>query len=157
MKRVLSIAVLLPLFLYSCGDQKIDTTAAREEMEAREIKVVSDAQILEQATKLGKELSAEFKVISSDQGIEFSFGKDTIYQKAHYLFGESNTLTGKELELFKAYDYNTKNGIASEVNVQKLDEGKTLLYNSPIQLGDSTIGIWSIKFSRKEIVLSIKN
>ena len=151
------VGVLFPLILYACGDQKIDTTAAREEMEAREIKVVSDAQILEQATKLGQQLSAEFEVKSSDHGIEFSFGPDTIYQKAHYLFGESNKLSGKELELFKAYDYNRKNGIRSEANIQKLDDGKILLYNSPIQFGDSTIGIWSIKFSRKEIVLSIKN
>ncbi|HEY9117786.1 MAG TPA: hypothetical protein VIN11_08165, partial [Roseivirga sp.] len=66
-------------------------------------------------------------------------------------------LTGKAKQLFEAYDYNRKNNLSSEANVQQLDEGKTLLYTKPIIHNDSTLGMWSILFSRKEIVLSIKD
>lgn len=157
MKRVLTIFILFPLLLSSCGDQKIDTTAARKEMEAREIKVVSDAQIIEQAMKLGNEVSKQLKVSLSKTEYFIELGKDTTYQRNYYLFARPNELEGKELQLFQAYDYNRKNGISSDPNIQKLDDGKTLLYTKPMTFGDSTIGMWSIRFSRKEIVLSIDN
>lgn len=157
MKRVLTIFILFPLLLSSCGDQKIDTTAARKEMEAREIKVVSDAQIIEQAMKLGNEVSKQLKVSLSKTEYFIELGKDTTYQRNYYLFARPNELEGKELQLFQAYNYNRKNGISSEPNIQKLDDGKTLLYTKPMTFGDSTIGMWSIRFSRKEIVLSIDN
>lgn len=157
MKRVLTIFILFPLLLSSCGDQKIDTTAARKEMEAREIKVVSDAQIIEQAMKLGNEVSKQLKVSLSKTEYFIELGKDTTYQRNYYLFARHNELEGKELQLFQAYNYNRKNGISSDPNIQKLDDGKTLLYTKPMTFGDSTIGMWSIRFSRKEIVLSIDN
>ncbi|NVK84701.1 MAG: hypothetical protein HWE21_10295 [Cytophagia bacterium] len=157
MKRVLTIFILFPLLLSSCGDQKIDTTAARKEMEAREIKVVSDAQIIEQAMKLGNEVSKQLKVSLSKTEYFIELGKDTTYQRNYYLFARPNELEGKELQLFQAYNYNRKNGISSNPNIQKLDDGKTLLYTKPMTFGDSTIGMWSIRFSRKEIVLSIDN
>lgn len=155
MLKNLTFLMIISTFLVSCGDQKIDTTKAREEMEAREIKVVSDAQIIEQAMKLGNEVSNQLKLFSTENGFTFDLGNDTIYQKNYYLFDSSYNLRDKELQLFQAYNYNRKNGIKSEPNVQKLEEGKTLLYTTPIQHGDSVIGMWSIKFSRKEIVLSI--
>lgn len=157
MKRVFSIGLLFQLFLLSCGNQKIDTTAAREEMEAREIKVVSDAQIIEQAMKLGSELSSAFLAEENDGEFSFDLGSDTTYEKAYYLFEETNNLEGKELQLFEAYNYNRNNGMKSEPNVQKLENGTLLLYTSPIIYKDSTLGMWSIKFSRKEIVLSIED
>ncbi len=155
MLRKFSLLALSSFILWSCGDQKIDTTKAREEMEAREIKVVSDAQIIEQAMKLGGEVAEKFQVNETEEGFEIDFGADSVYQKAFYFFDEANELSGKELQLFQAYNYNRKNGITSEPNVQKLEDGITLLYTSPMQLGDSTIGMYSIKFSRKQIVLSI--
>lgn len=155
MLRKFSLLAISSLFLWSCGDQKIDTTKAREEMEAREIKVVSDAQIIEQAMKLGGEVSDKFRVNETEEGFEVDFGTESVYNKAFYFFGEKNDLNGKEQQLFQAYNYNRKNGITSDPNVQKLEDGITLLYTRPIQVEDSTIGMWSIKFSRKQIVLSI--
>ena len=155
MLRKFSFFAFTTALLWSCGDQKIDTTKAREEMESREIKVVSDAQIIEQAMKLGGEVAEKFQVSETEEGFEVAFGTDSTYQSSFYLFDEANELSGKELQLFQAYNYNRKNGIASEPNVQKLEEGKTLLYTKPMSFKDSTIGMYSIKFSRKQIVLSI--
>ncbi|WP_420384682.1 hypothetical protein [Roseivirga sp.] len=157
MKRSLIIMISISALLFSCGDQKIDTTQARKEMEAREIKVVSDAQIIEKAMDLGNSVSEKFSIEKSDTGYSVSFGNDSLYQKAYYLFDQEHNLTGKELQLFQAYDYNRKNGIPSETNIQKLEGGVKLLYTKPMIISDSTIGMWSILFSRKEIVLSIDN
>lgn len=157
MKRVLTIGVLFQLLLFSCGDQKIDTTAARKEMEAREIKVISDAQIIEQAMRLGNQVSEQLGVRLMDGNYSIDLGQDTTYETNYFFFDKPNDLKDKELQLFQAYNYNRKNGISSEPNIQKLDDGKTLLYTKPMTLGDSSIGMWSIRFSRKEIVLSIDN
>jgi len=157
MKRVFTVIVLFQLVLNSCGDQKIDTTKAREEMEAREIKVVSDAQILEEAMKLGRELSKQFSITQTSDSLRIDLGLDTLHQKAYYLFDSPNDLNDKEKQLFEAYSYNQKNGIESEPNVQKLENGTVLLYTKPMVFQDSTIGMWSIKLSRKAIVLGINN
>ena len=157
MSRFYLLSYLLMFCLLSCGDQKIDTTKAREEMEAREPKKVSEAQILDQAMKVGNEESNAFLVSEGESGLVFSLGNNIDSKKAYYLFGEANDLTGKAKQLFEAYDYNRKNNLSSEANVQQLDEGKTLLYTKPIIHNDSTLGMWSILFSRKEIVLSIKD
>ena len=157
MKRVFISVALIPMLLFACSDQKIDTTKAREEMEAREIKVVSDAQILEEAMKLGAKLSEQFSISETKDSLSFNLGTDTVHQKAYYLFDEPNELNGKEEQLFEAYAYNKKNGLASEPNIQKLENGTVLLYTRPMVYKDSTIGMWSIKLNRKDIVLSIHN
>lgn len=157
MSRFYLLSYLLMFCLLGCGDQKIDTTKAREEMEAREPKKVSDAQILDQAMKVGNEIAQSFKVTESDKGLVFSLAERANLKTGYYLFGEANDLNGKAKQLFEAYEYNRNNNLKSEANVQPLDEGKTLLYTQPIIYNDSTLGMWSILFSRKEIVLSIKN
>ncbi len=162
MKRLLLLTTLV-FITVSCGNQKIDTTKAREEMEDREIKVVSDAEIIERAMEIGKILTEEFKLevipepLSGTYVINTDFGPDSVYQKHRYLFDDPEDLSGKRLQVFEAYLYNRENGIVSEANIQKLDDGKMLYYTSPMIADSIVVGMWAIEIPRKKVVLSIKD
>lgn len=154
MSRV-SLTILIFISLWSCGDQKIDTTKAREEMEAREIKVVSEAEIMDKAKQLGNQLSKAFQLEKEGEELKVSWAEDLPHEITYYLFDGEKPPEGKTFELFDAYLYNQENGLESEANVQRLDNATRLLYTAPMKLEDSTIGMWAITFSRKEIVLNM--
>lgn len=162
MKKPL-VSILLIFTLISCGDQKIDTTKAREEMENREIKVVSEAEIIERALEIGNTLYKSFSIevvpepITKTYVINTNFGNDSIYQKHRYLFDDPEDLGGKPLQVFEAYRYNRDNGLVSEPNVQKLDDGKMLYYTAPMYADSLMVGMWAIEIPRKKVVLSIKD
>lgn len=148
----------------SCGDQKIDTTQAKAEMEAREIRIVSDAKIQEEAMAIGDRISATFRLsaipepISDTYVLNIRYGPDSLFVKDHYFFDEPRDLSGKALQVFQAYLYNSDNGIKSEANLQKLGNGQILLYTKPMIANDTTaVGMWTIEIPRKAVVLSIKN
>jgi len=162
MKRFLLLATLI-ITATSCGDQKIDTTKAREEMENREIKVVSDAEIVERAMEMGKAIAQDFMVtvvrepLSETDVINTDFGPDSIYQKHRYFFDDPEDLNGKALQVFEAYLYNRENDIESEPNLQKINNGIVLYYTTPMYADSVIVGMWAIEIPRKNVVLSIKN
>lgn len=157
-----SLFLLLPTFFFfsACTDQKIDTTQARKEMESREIKVVSEAQIIQETMRLGQSLIKSFSVdsIRNETSLSYrvGYGEDTLWKKTHYLFNETYDLKGKLFEVFDAYQYNWEEGIASEPNVQKLAGGTELLFTAPMTFNGQNIGMWAITFPRKQIVLGIE-
>ena len=61
--------IILSVFV-ACSDRKIDTTAAKEEMKAREIKVIPEAQILEKTKELGDNMIAGFSISLKDSTAE---------------------------------------------------------------------------------------
>ena len=149
MKRFISL-ILIILSLQSCGDQKIDTAKAKAEMEAREIKKVSEAEIVAEALRLGRILSADFKIentLGDNQMPKavITFGNDSIHDKAHYFLNQENDLSGKALGIFQAYQYNLKNEIESEDIVQKLEDQNTFLYTAPSLKEGKLVGVWAIK------------
>lgn len=154
--------LLLLFSLYSCGDQKIDTTKARQEMEDREIKVVSDAEIVERAMEIGLNISKDFSIqvvpepLSETLVLNTDFGTDSLYQKHRYFFDDPEDLSGKALQVFEAYRYNRENSIVSEPNLQKLNDGKVLYYTTPMYADSVIVGMWAIEIPRKRVVLSIK-
>jgi hypothetical protein len=153
--KVFSSFILLGVLL-ACSNQKIDTSQVQKEMEAREIKVVSDAQILEKAMEIGNALAKGFLLEETETGLEAKVDS-TKANVSFYFFDRGEQPTGKELAVFKAYDYNRKNSVASTSNVQKLDNGQTLLYTTPMVHQQQIVGMWSVKLSRKEVVLSIED
>lgn len=161
MKKLFSLFLLF--LACSCGDQKIDTTQARKEMEDREIKVVSDAEILERAMEIGNTLSKTFSIevipepLSQTHVVNTDFGPDSVYQKHRYFFDDPEGLSGKALQIFDAYKYNKENNIISEPNIQLLDEGKMLYYTTPMYTDTLMVGMWAIEIPRKSVVLSIKD
>lgn len=159
------IALLFTIFLASsCGDQKIDTTQAKAEMEAREIRIVSDAKIQEEAMAIGDKVSERFSLsaipepVSDTYVLNIRYGQDSIFVKDHYFFDDPRDLSGKALQVFEAYLYNSDMDLESEANVQKLGNGQMLLYTKPMIANDTTtVGMWTIEIPRKTVVLSIKN
>ena len=141
--------------------KKIDTAKAKAEMEAREIKKVSEAQIIAEAMRLGRNISSDFQLSelteNDDIKLSTSFGQTSEYDVQYYLLYEKNDLEGKALGIFKAYQYNVSNNIKSEDIVQKLEDGNTFLYAKPSELQGKTHGIWVVRFTRKQIVLGIKD
>ncbi len=163
MKNSLFI-ICAALFVFACGDQKIDTSKAKAEMEAREIKKVSEAQILEEAMKLGRKISADFHLSARPDAksetyiFNISYGPDSLFEKDHYFFDDPRDLEGKALQVFEAYLYNSNHGIRSEENLQSLESDRTLLYTKPMLANDTTeVGMWAIKIPKKTVVLNIKN
>lgn len=163
MKNFLLIAIG-SICLFGCGDQKIDTSKAKAEMEAREIKKVSDAQIQEEAMKLGDKISADFYLSATPEPISetyvfnIRYGQDSIFVKDHYFFDDPRDLSGKALQLFEAYLYNSNHGLKSKANLQKINGGRILLYTKPMLANDTTqVGMWTIEIPRKTVVLGIKN
>ncbi|MFY0591698.1 hypothetical protein [Roseivirga sp.] len=163
MKNI-TVFIILLLLLQSCGNQKIDTAGAKAEMDAREIRVISDAEIQEEAMKMGNEISSDFRLsalpepISDTYVLNIRYGNDSLYVKDHYFFDEPRDLSGKAKQIFDAYLYNSEAGIESEANVQKIDDGKILLYTTPMIANDTTaVGMWTIELPRKKVVLNIKN
>ena len=159
MKRIFTL-LLVVLLLNSCGDQKIDTALAKAEMEAREIKKVSEAEIVTEAMQLGQLVSASFQLIEtleSDRGFKPSaFDSLEDYAIAYYFLDEPNDLKGKALRLFQAYQYNSTQGIESEDIVQKLEDENVFLYTKPSLINGKLVGIWTVQFERKDLVLNIK-
>ena len=154
-----AILTFVLVLIVSCNNQKIDSSKARAEMETREIKVISDAQIIDVAKKIGDRVSKTFSYPAYDSidGLWVYrpyFGSDSLFQKDYYLFDDPKELQGKALAVFEAYQYNRDHGLEPFSNVQKLDNGRTLFYTAPMILGDTSfIGIWTVKIPRKYIVL----
>ncbi|OEK07112.1 hypothetical protein [Roseivirga misakiensis] len=162
MKKTLTFITCL-FFLQSCGNEKIDTASAKAEMDAREIRIVSDAEIQEEAMKMGDQISSDFSLsaipepISDTYVLNIRYGTDSIYVKDHYFFDDPRDLSGKALDIFEAYLYNSEAGLVSEANVQKIEDGKVLLYTKPMIANDTTaVGMWTIEIPRKNVVLNIK-
>jgi len=157
------ILLIFCLFLLpSCGNDKIDTAGAKAEMDAREIRIVSDADIQEEAMKIGEKISADFYLsatpepLSGTYILNIRYGKDSTFVKDHYFFDEPRGLAGKGLQIFEAYLYNSEAGLKSDPNVQKIDDGRMLLYTKPMIANDTTVvGMWTIEIPRKTVVLSM--
>lgn len=146
----------LSLFMMSCGDQKIDTTKARLEMEAREIKKVSEGEIVEKTMQLGNTQAAAFKLEQQVDGT-YSFLSPNMQQtKAGFIaFDQISVYDGKRFQVFDAYAYNAENNITSEPGVQILEGDTVLLYTRPALIDGRAKGVFFIEFKRRDIVLSI--
>jgi hypothetical protein len=151
------ICLILSLLLVGCGDQKIDTRKAREEMEAREIKRVTEGQIVEKALSMGNQLAQEMEITKDGQGA-FLLRQESKLAYAHDLvaFDEIEKFKGKTLQVFSAYAYSAEHNIPSEASVQLLENGKEVLYAKPAFFQELPVGIIFINFPKKEIVLAIK-
>ena len=156
MKKLLSLSFII-LVIHSCGDQKIDTTKARQEMESREIKRVSEGQIVQKALSLGNETASGFELtLSEDSNYSFKSNSEIDDELGFIPFAEINNYNGKRFQVFDAYAYNAENNITSETGIQILEGDTLLLYTKPAYYEDKAVGIFFIELSRKNIVLSIE-
>jgi len=158
MKQLLFF-LLLPAMLVSCGDQKIDTTKARLEMESREIKRISEGEIVEKALAIGNDISDELS-LKKDSTLGLMIHPLNLETKSVSFLTFNNLQSwsggGKRAQIYDAYLYNAENNLTSETNVQILEGDTLILYTRPAFYENTPIGIYSIVLSRKEIVLSIE-
>jgi hypothetical protein len=155
-QRILFIAsvLLLVVFLFSCGGGLTDEQRKKikEEMETSQIKKVSEAQITEEVLASGRQLVAQLG--KSKNADSLAMVEKVII---HWLEPSANGATQMESQLIEAYLTDLTGGTLD--NVQKIGTD-SLLYTMPVvekqaDSSDVVKGIWSIYFSRKQVVLGM--
>ena len=157
--RIHCVGFLLILLSTGCGGSL--SNEQREEMkEARskqEIRKVSEAELIEEAIKLGRELVEKAKPVADETDKLGTLAKTNNARIKLVEVGSKNALE-IEKQIIDAYVV----GIAVSdfpENVQMIGED-SLLYSQPVveHLPEGAVqikGIWSITFSKKDIVLSM--
>jgi hypothetical protein len=147
--RIIVFLYILSGLLVACGpglteEQKRKIKA---EMEAGQVKRVSEAQIMEAALQQGKSLVSTANA-SAAISAQNEFGKAQKLTQMPSYASETESLVWEAM----------KEKSVSE-NVQKIDVD-TLLYTTPVwgknKIGqDSVIAIWRVALSKKQIVLKL--
>ena len=104
----------LLILISSCGDQKIDTTKARQEMEAREIKRVSEGEIVEKALAIGNEITQELSLTKdSTSELHITSNTDSPYKVEFLNLADLQSYPGggKRFQVYDAYAYNIENNM----------------------------------------------
>ena len=153
--------------LSACGGGKVNTSQLKGEMKSREIRRIPGAAIIEKTMSLGdslvQKLNAEAAMAQAGTPIKtWSFSGNSLSATA-YAFHKTYDLAEKEAGVLAAYQYNADNNLAAEPNVQRLPgdpaNGGTglIAYNAPIMIDGKPVGMWSLHFPMKFILLSIED
>lgn len=152
--KKLVLLFLVNSLLLACGGGLTDEQRKKikEEMAASQIKKVTEAQIIEAALEQGRGLSG--LLLKKHNADSLALASNT---KIKWLVAGQSNATEIENQLIEAYIAQTSGGTLD--NVQKIGTD-SLLYTIPVieKRGDGideVLGIWSICFSRKQIVLGI--
>jgi len=146
--------VLLGLVIISCGGGLTDEQRRKikEEMETNQIKKISEAEITEATMINGRRLAEALK--KSNKADSLAKAEKV---KIKWLQAGQADVTEMERQLIEAYLTQLSGG--SMDNVQKIGTD-SLLYTVPVIIKrddgvDEVKGIWSIYFTRKQIVLGL--
>lgn len=174
MKKLILICVGL-IFLAACHEKNKNKVSAAELMKSREIKKVSEAEILKKGGEIGSEILNSIQLTIADKvtsdGIDCHIDHwpeidslNEYYKSSIQRINEqTESNTELELQLLAAYQYNLENNLAPTSSVQKFDS-KTVLFAYPIDkessiyiycldsIGQSRAEMWSIRLPIKEIV-----
>jgi hypothetical protein len=157
--RLLSVLFLLSLLVACESEKKVNKDVIDEIKKLSEVKKVNEAEMISYAMKWGDEISAEAQqaLISAlqqamaDHGIggavEFckaealpithEVGKKhkvTVKRVSLQTRNKANAPSDVEKNLLEAYAYNVENNIENKPNIQKIDEGESLLYTKAIAI-----------------------
>lgn len=155
-QRIVSLTsvLLFAALFFSCGGGLTDEQRKKikEEMETSQIKRVSEAQITEAVLVQGREL---FSMLEKNQNADSLAKARKVV--IHWLEPGGSHATEMESQLIEAYLTDLTGGTLD--NVQKIGTD-SLLYTIPVvekqaDSSDVVKGIWSIYFSRKQIVLAL--
>ncbi|OYX24077.1 MAG: hypothetical protein B7Z16_01205 [Algoriphagus sp. 32-45-6] len=153
-----SLAIVVTGLLVSCGPQERVSKEVFEEVNQNmEVKKLSEAEILEQAMEWGdsistvaqKELVSQLQNAIAQKGVAGAIDfcnvnalgilqnvSDTyqvsIRRASNRFRNPNDQPTPDEQAILEAYEYNAENGLKSEPNIQKVDNGEVLLYTKPI-------------------------
>lgn len=156
MKRLSIVAIL---FLTSCGGSLSDDQRKKIKLDMEEHKIVrvTESEITEAAFTKGRVVMKSLNKINSRHELIDSLAKANHLKIKWLVPGAANALE-IERQLVEAYLASSING-GMEDNVQKL-ENDSLLYTQPVTEkladGSETVkGIWSLKLSKKQLILSM--
>jgi hypothetical protein len=150
--------------LFGCNPEKVDTKGVKEEMEKFKIKKISQAEIMEQAGKMGEEIFDLFQVKTVEKNLDsatqngpienaFKFCnysnytvkdslenefKSEIYRAGllNRLRNTSNQPDSLQKLVLEAYQFNKTKGLDYFTDVQIT--GNEVLYNKPIVLSQES-------------------
>lgn len=155
--------LLLPLVvtLYGCGgslsnEQRQELKEGREK---QEIKKVTEAELISGAIERGKKIVTQAEEIRTDSQQLKKLGFEHKVKLKWIAIGSSDALD-VEQQIIDAYIMSSAGGDLPE-NVQLYGED-SLLYTKPVMnvLPDGAFeikGMWSILFSRRDIILSMSD
>lgn len=165
-----NLILVLAILALGCHEQNKNKISPAELVKSREIKKVSEADLLKGAGLMAEEIIGKLDSLvdqrmnkdSIDCNTESWPAVDTLSKeykaKIRLIRLASTNLSELEYQLLEAYQYNLENSLALTTSVQKLDE-RSVLYTSPLSAGDwghcqDSKGprIWSLKISIKEII-----
>ncbi|MEO9966003.1 MAG: hypothetical protein ABJF11_09455 [Reichenbachiella sp.] len=167
--------MIVLLVTMACHEQNKNKVSPAELVKSREIKRVTEGEILQGGTILGEEIMQVLDSIiqnkASGDKMDCEFSKwveidslESSYQTdIRYVNSSSTEKVELEFQLLDAYQYSLENDLAPRASVQKLD-AKTVLYAYPIDesstiythcldsTGRTQAQIWSLKMPIKLII-----
>jgi hypothetical protein len=146
--RQFIILIILAITICSCGGQLSDEQrkAMQEEQQRREIKKVTDQQIMQAALETGRNIREALSASGSMDSLEQA------YDARIRFFTDTSGQDPIESELWSAYQASLEQGETPEDNVQR--DYPDYLYYTYWQSSDSLPGMISVRMSRKEIILN---
>lgn len=149
--------------LVSCGPQeRVSKDVFDDVNKNMEIKRISEVDILDKAMEWGDSITMEAQAqliqnlqeAISNQGVygaidfcsvnalailekESEIHNVKIRRVSNRYRNPSDQPQDSEIQILEAYEYNAENGIESEPNIQKLENGEVLLYTKPIIISSS--------------------
>jgi len=166
-KSLISILMGLSFLSFvSCNlktSDKIDAEAVNQEIKARKIKRLTDAQIVQSAFERGKDIASHLiPVLEKDTAIcqfsNFSLVpevKQKFISKIEMVCETKSDFKEKEKQVWEAYQYNFKEGLAVEENIQKIDD-KEILYSYPFfypnDNGEDCLAMLRLLLSKREVI-----
>ncbi len=145
------ILILLFIVSFSCDNNKqIDREAVKKEMKTREVKRLTEAEIMEKATIVG-DMAWKAVQLGDSTLMEFvsKFDIDVDTMK----WGD-NPFTDQDKDILEAYQYAIENKLPIEPGINGSD-GKIYYFYAPYIENEEVKGVITIKLLKKDIVLSI--
>ncbi|MEP3387637.1 MAG: hypothetical protein ABJO02_05585 [Reichenbachiella sp.] len=167
--------LILSVFLFACHEQNKNKISPAELMKSREIRKVSEAEILKKGEIIGREILESVIKLSTQKVNDTSTlcdekdwkELDALVKmnqaKVQRINSKSENLTELELQLLEAYQYNLEQNMKPTGSIQKLD-AKTALYAYPVDsnsniykycmdsISRKSAELWTIKIPIKEII-----
>lgn len=171
-RNYISLSFLLICLLAACdmgSQRRFDREALEQEKRRREPRRIKEGEIVTAAKAQGQ-LIAELLQKNSQENkgdaccptvspalLDSLTNQYEARIKCYPLTQPATGASALEQELLEAYRYNLEQQLPLQSNIQK--EGQDyFLYTAPTTNGDSTrntCGIWSIQFTRKQVVLGM--
>lgn len=139
--RLLAISYLL-IGIMGCNNERVDTRAVVQEMRDRQIKRVSQAQVMALADDWGKNIAKQLKknAVASLLNNQLKDSLSKAYGANVQFLSPRNfdlpSLDELERQVLDAYQYNADKKLPQSDNIQRLPDQQTLLFTAPVQWND---------------------